>query len=1406
MEFGVLGPLVVRIDGQVVTPNSAKQRILLAVLLSHANAPVSQRRLTDSLWDVPPASAVDNLRLYVYRLRRAIGDEERIVRSNGGYTIRVEPEELDADVFARLAAEGREALDAGSPERAGALLDRALATWRGAAYADVAEVPAVDLVARRLEETRLHALENRVTARLQLGRHAELIPELAGLAADHPFRESLRGHLMLALYGTGRQAEALRTYRETRRALNEHLGVEPGPELQRLHEAMLRGDDLRGAPYAPVTVTGWADEPCPYRGLAAFQQEDGEWFFGRAELADRLAEQIARLPLTAVVGASGSGKSSLLRAGLLGRVCGDPGWRTLLMTPTEHPLEALGAILAKLSGQDPQVLAQKLAEDPAVLDLTVAAALAADPPQVKALLVVDQFEEVFTLCAGPDEQARFVENLLAVVTNPGSRLTVVLGLRADFLGLALERPGLAESLNAEAILLLGPPSTADLREIVVRPAAKAGLGVDADLLATVLADAGEEPGTLPLLSHALLETWSHRTGPALTLAAYQAGGGVRGAITQTAERVYAEFTPQEQETARRVFLRLTALGQGTEDTRRPIALSELEGTGTGAEVLGRLAGARLIVLGEDTVEVAHEALIRAWPRLRRWLTGDRADLLLHRRLTSAAHAWHELDRDPGALYRGEQLLLAKAWAGRHPQDANQLEAGFLTASRELEESERQASRGRTRNLQRLVAGLAAMLLLAVLGGGLAFWQNRERQAQQVVGQAHQLALTSRQLLASAPDLAALLAVEAYRLHADADTLGALLGGAYAADRRVELNQGGFSVFGLAVSPDGTRLASADRNGDVGLWDLAGRVQAATLRGHRRHVAEAHAKRVAFDGSGRLLASTAREPAIRSSPGSLIVWDVETGQPVFERGFARLSEGLAFAPDGRTVAVGVDSGRIELWSLADGTRRILEGHSRETGSLAFSPDGRLLASTGFHERPVVWDVRTGERKATIPTEQAHTVAFDPDDAATLMTGSTASGVRLWDLSGDRPRLRITLAASTPYAWSVSAPLGGRIAVADENGLVTLWDTRTGRPLASYRDRGRVEVRAVTLGQEGELLVAAGTGKTITVREGAVPSFGGHHGEVTDLEVAPGGHVVASAGADGTVRLWDAAGNALGVLHVHHDRVEAVAFNQAGGRIAAVTRDHTVSIWDVATRQRLEHLTYEGLGASTDIAYQPGNRALVTASSVRFRWELPGLKLRPFAGPPWLASSLRFTPAGDVLVSADPAGGLMTWDTGVEQQIAGRYSGQADIRDIALSPDGSTIATAGADRTVKLWETRTLKELATLSGHTAAVQSLAFSPDGRVLASAGEDRAIVVWDLATRRELATLTGHAPGPQTLAFTTAGDLLSGGSDGRIVRWSLTSEAALARICREVGRDLSAREWARHLPGEPPRPTCTLR
>jgi hypothetical protein len=330
-------------------------------------------------------------------------------------------------------------------------------------------------------------------------------------------------------------------------------------------------------PATPQETGGWAADDSPYRGLMAFQPEDEAWFFGRSQLVDRLRELVDRLPVVGVFGASGSGKSSLLRAGLLGTISSAHGtaepWRGLIMTPGEHPLDTLADLVAKTSGDDPKALRDDLSGDPgalnAALDIALRGAAASGAQETRLLLVVDQFEETFTLCADDGERRRFVEALLGLALGADRRTVLVLGIRADFLAHLTQHPGLVEALGGEAQLLVGPVSSADLNEIVVRPAVQAGLNVEPDLLATVLADAAEEPGSLPLVSHALLETWRNRTGPSLTLSAYQAAGGVRGAIAQSAERVFDELAPAEQQAARRIFVRLTALGDGTEDTRRP---------------------------------------------------------------------------------------------------------------------------------------------------------------------------------------------------------------------------------------------------------------------------------------------------------------------------------------------------------------------------------------------------------------------------------------------------------------------------------------------------------------------------------------------------------------------------------------------------------------------------------------------------------------------------------------------------------------------------------------------------------------------------------------------------------------------------------------------------------------------
>jgi WD40 repeat protein len=1083
------------------------------------------------------------------------------------------------------------------------------------------------------------------------------------------------------------------------------------------------------------------------------------------------------------------------------------------MTPTEHPLDALSDEVTKLSGADRQRIREDLANDPAALDIAVRGALAAGPPHTRALLVVDQFEEAFTLCPDKVERRQFINALLDATQGADRRTTVVLGVRADFLAHFTQHPKLVDALGDEAHLLVGPVTGTDLREIITRPAAQVGMGVEPDLLTTILADAADEPGALPLVSHALLETWQRRAGATLTLSAYHASGGVRGAIAQTAERVYGEFSVAEQQAARRIFLRLTALGDGTEDTRRPVSRAELDGIADEAvtvKVLDELAEARLIVLGDGTVEVAHEALIRAWPRLHRWLTDDRASLFIHRRLTDAAHTWTSLDRDVGALYRGAQLVAARGLAEERPGELNQLEDAFLRASNNLAEAEQIGARRQARLLKRLVAGVSVLLVLALLGGGIAIRQRQDARRQQLVVLSEELSLRARSLLATDPELAGLLAVEAEHLHSSNETRGTVLSAA-AAPRRTELNVGGPPISTVAFNPDHSLLASAAGDGTIGLWDPVRGERVGTLAGHAGRAAN-----LAFSGDGTRLASV----GIDGGEGSVIVWDTNTRQPTFRWEENDLASGMSFSPDGTMLAVGFtaaqdqsrksagprSAGDIALYNLRTGDRTLLRGHRIPVTSLTFTHDGRLLASADGRGSPKVWDVAAGTLFAELAAEHVFSVAFGP--SGYVLAGSADDrGVYLWNVGGDRAVPLPPLPLSGGYAWTISAPSEDKLAVADENGAITIWDLQRREPLQTYQDRGRTETVSVALSQDGTLLASAGFNGTIVLRDLTSSSFAGFGAQVKDIKVSPDGNTIASAGSDKAVRLWDINGKLVATLGGHPDEVQAAAFSPDGRVLAAVTRNNIVTIWNI---QHQRHVTKpmptKGIGASTDVAFDPSGGLLATATLGTFLWNVQNIDQPADITAKFdarIVTSLAFSPDGRRLLGASVGGYMNTWDVSTGQLLNRVNTQQGGVQDIAVTPDGSLLATAGDSRTIKLWDVATGRELGILGGHTAPVQVLAFSRDGRRLASAGDDHNVIVWDTATRQHVATLTGHRARVRGLAFTSAGTVISGAEDGRIISWSLDLPSAEAQICA-AGRTLTRQEWATHLPSVPYQPSCS--
>ncbi|WP_434587550.1 nSTAND1 domain-containing NTPase [Streptomyces sp. A5-4] len=590
----------------------------------------------------------------------------------------------------------------------------------------------------------------------------------------------------------------------------ENGGKPPTPDVARRCDEVLDagGALLRLVPDVPAARQAAPSDPvdsvCPYRGLAAFGPADAQWFFGRdratAELVARLAERVGHGPL-AVVASSGAGKSSLLRAGLVPALrrgalpgAGSGNWPMVVCTPTAHPLKELLRCVSDALGRGLGVSAEALCGQPRLLADTVRPLLA----EARLVLLVDQFEETFTLCADEEERRAFVAVLGALATADGQAdapAAVVLGVRADFSGRCLDHPELA-AVFSHGLFALGPMTGAELRESITLPAERAGLVLEAGLIGLLLRDVGvggaghcrpddlapASPGALPLLAHAMLVTWQQRSGRTLTVAGYERTGGIHGAVARTAEDVFTRLHPPEREMARRVLIRLVQIGDGESGTAtrrrasRELLLDQLPDRRGVEAALDAFVRARLVTVDRDAVQITHEALLRAWPRLRGWTETGRAGLLIHQQLAEAAAEWLRERCDPGLLYRGTRLAAAGEWAQQSDGRAalGPAEARFLDEGRAEEAGRRRAERRQVRTRRRLLVTLAALLVLAVATSALAFQQRSRAFDERRTAMSQAMAVRSGALASGQPEASILLAAEAYRTAPTTEARGALL--------------------------------------------------------------------------------------------------------------------------------------------------------------------------------------------------------------------------------------------------------------------------------------------------------------------------------------------------------------------------------------------------------------------------------------------------------------------------------------------------------------------------------------------------------------------------------------------------------------------------------------------------------
>jgi WD40 repeat protein len=1127
---------------------------------------------------------------------------------------------------------------------------------------------------------------------------------------------------------------------------------------------------VKGLPFGPRSLAP-GDDVCPFRGLQVFEEKHAEFFFGREGDVQRMLERLKDARFLAVLGPSGSGKSSLVRAGLL------PALRHRVATPGEsrapivvrpgaQPLADLAASLALLSeNRAMQHTLDALLEDPRTLDHALRLAHVRRPDGECLVLCIDQFEEAFTLCDDDAQRSAYFANIVDAATAPGCPAVIVLALRADFYQRLAAHPELAQLVSTHQYLV-GPLSPEGLRAVIEEPARRVGLRLEAGLTDTILEDVGDEPGSLPLLEHALLQLWRRRRGSLLTLEGYRESGGVGGALTQAAEEVFAGFSSEEQELTRRLSLRLTQPGEGTQDTRRRASLREVAPQAN--HVMSRLAEARLLTVSGGEVEVAHETLVRCWGRLRDWIEADREGLRTSRRLTAAANQWAE-KHDPHFLYGGSALAIAEDWARDHPDELSEDERAFLAASR---------SKERRRTVFRVYANvLLVAALITVAIAVIAVSQRHEAVLQRADALSGSLAASAIRQLDIAPDRSVLLATQAMAQARTGEAEIALrqaMNDDYEVARMTEPPADVYlAPDGAALTGDGRRLVTA-RGGGLAIWDVASGRLVRRLADRRSGVKEA-----AFSRDGHsVVAARADEPAE--------IFNVASGKVthVLSRG---LVDAASFSPDGRLV-LAAQGRHAMIWAAATGRLVRRFRHPRPLKSAVFDPSGREVLTGSSDGVARIWDARTGRvlRRLDARSGLAH-AGFSPDGRRVALTREDGIvrlvGLRLGQTHNLVSEERAETATFSPDSRSV-------VTTPPDGTSAEIWNARTGGHTTL---RGHIDfVNDASFSPDGKLVATASADTTARIwdaRSGHVLRvLRGHEDSIYYVLFTPNGKEVVTVSADGTARVWNA--DVGPVLHASRDWVVGTAFDRASRRVATAGIDGFLRIWNAKTGalqlskrypQAPWQLNSVAFGDDRWIVTATGDnstspprgRAQIWSATTGALWHV----YPPHGAAPWTAGAA-MSPNGREIATAqqadDETDGAWIWD--VRRGVVLRRLPAGELNDVAFSADGRLLVTAALDGTARVWRVTTGARIATLRGPPTELNSASFSPDGRRVVTTGNDRAARIWSIPSGVLEHTLRGHESAVYDAAFKPDGrQVVTVGNDGTTRVWDTRTGGPLA-------------------------------
>ncbi len=1177
---------------------------------------------------------------------------------------------------------------------------------------------------------------------------------------------------------------------------------------QDLRQAMLGNFDMDATMEMPVAIV-----KNPYKGLHPFEEIDSGDFYGResivGEILARLVETSETNRLLAIVGPSGSGKSSLVKAGVLpalrqGTLSDSERWYIASMTPGTNPFERLESALLSIASTSPDNLIHDLKTDPRGLVKAVNRLFEEDEGQI--VLFIDQFEEIFTLVVDETIRNQFIQLLVKATLDSASRIRIILTLRADFYDRPLHYDEFGRIIQQQTQVVL-PLSRNELERAIVMPSQRVGVRVDPKLVTSIVADVREEPGALPLLQYTLTELFERREGAEISISAYQDLGGVAGALATRAEEVFALLDADQRLISRQLFLRLVTLGEGTEDIRRRALRSELMSLVNDAEqletILGLFGRHRLLSFDHDsttrepTVEVAHEALIRVWQRLKNWVSESRNDVRQQRRLNELAEEWLNYYKDGSYLLHGLQLQQFEAWIEHSTIDLTEEELEYLQTSvdkrheeerletERLEHERRLEARART-FLRGLVVVISVALIISFVLAMLAFSERSEAQdaRQEAEDNAH-----LSQTQAAIADTSARIA------QTRADSLQSL-SLTEAGEDAIQTNR--FDV-GLALILEANLIENAPLRSEQSIYDNAPNSASNVLRGHNNQV-----NAVAVN-SDYILSG--------DSNGVIIVWDIETDEQIsrFNLHSGKVQV-IAISPDGRHALSGDDNNAVLYWDIQTGeVVYYLLRHEGDILDLAISPDGTWAVTASRDQTLIQWDLVNGTMLRQLTeghTNRVTSVAISPDGEY-LVSGSSDQKIILWDAERGNLLEEFTSHNDAIVDFAFSHDGTRFLSFSSDNTLV-LWDAEKWTEIYR-RSIPNVRLTSVAFSSNRDLAVL-GSGSPFAGDDAAnnllmwdvnqgqqISAFRGHSLQITDVAFLPNDNYIVSASSDTSLRLWPV--NPLPEYWDLTSHARITAFANYGDHILVATYSTAEQVLNETSSEEIYQFMlwqYNGTDETpTEIAtfgqdYHSGeihavaltNKYMLSASEDRqlILWDLETLMpIHKLVGHTNQVNTIAFLPDGEHAISGSQDRTLILWDLATGEAIRTFEALHTNSIDgIAINAAGTQVISASADRSLIVWNIQTGESVLRLRGHNSGVVDVTFSRDGQTAFSASQDQSIIHWDLSTGQPITIYEGHSDRVEKVVLSDdQWKLLSISRDQTLGLWDLntTLSEPVARV-----------------------------